>query len=94
VAHRPACRQNIHTHTVTIKSSAGWWCTSLIPALGKKSSRAVWSAEQVLGQPRLHRETLSWKKQKEEGRRGERGGGEEGAGKEGKGRRGVKRSSL
>ena len=39
---------------------------------GSLSSKPVWSTELVLGQPGLHRETLSWKKKEEGGEEGKK----------------------
>jgi hypothetical protein len=40
--------------------SRAWWCTPLIPALGRQRQADLW----VRGQPGLHRETLSQKTEK------------------------------
>jgi hypothetical protein len=40
-------------------SCQAWWCTPLIPALGRQ--RQAWSTKWVSGQPGLHSETLSRK---------------------------------
>jgi hypothetical protein len=48
-----------------------WWGTPLIPARGRQtqvnlSSRSAWLAEQLPGQPGLHRGIMFWKKKKKE----------------------------
>jgi hypothetical protein len=57
---------------------------SLIPALERQCWRSAWSTEQVLGEPGLHRETLTQKRKekggeerRKEGREGGREGGRE-----------------
>ena len=62
----------IHKHTIInnfLKLSRAWWCTPLVPALGRQRQADFW----VWGQPGLqsefqdsqgYRETLSWKKTK------------------------------
>ena len=50
---------------VVFKNTGSLWHITLIPGLGGRgivvSLRPAWSTELVLGQPKLYKETLSWK---------------------------------
>ena len=63
--------EEVSVHIRNVTKAGQWWCTPLIPALGRQragrflSSRPAWFTEWVSGQPGLHRETLSQKLKKE-----------------------------
>jgi hypothetical protein len=56
------------------------WCTPLMLALGRQ--RPAWATEQVPGQRRLHKETLSQKEEEEDKEKEEEEEEEEGEGEE------------
>jgi len=61
-----ACTQFVVVFKPKTKQNRLWWLLPLIPALRRQRqmnlflcSRPAWSTEQVLGEPKLHRTTLS-----------------------------------